>query len=106
MGWSYPGLAMYLLTELAIIYLFDSLRAFLYAAAGHSHGLIIDHFCGGFEAVQSSVQDLFNDHLENRVDFYEAEEARENGDWSSGEGFTDKEEQDTQVPDNDIFALH
>lgn len=88
--------------ELSIKSSFACLRGFLYAGAGHTHGLVIDHFCRVFEAVQPSIQNLIIDHLEDRAEFYEAEEelylGENDGYWNS--------EEDIQDLDEDIFAFH
>jgi len=71
-----------IVTDLSTSYSFACLRGFLYAGAGHTHGLVLDHFCKVFEAVRPTIQDLIIDHLGDRAVFYEAEEElylRENG---------------------------
>lgn len=78
---------------------FDRLKSSLFAAAGHSHGLVIDNFCrGALEAVRPTLQDIIFHHIEDRAKFYEAEEIWEEGDEGDGEEAEDL--------DDDLFGLH
>ncbi|KAK0126965.1 hypothetical protein ONS96_006529 [Cadophora gregata f. sp. sojae] len=78
-----------------------------YAAAGHSHGLIIGHSCNTFEAVRPTIQNWIFDHLEIRAELYEEDEffdLSENGDWVSEEESAGEEE--FHDPEEELFALH